>query len=293
MLTVEPIVAILLYHVLWFLSGEPYSIAAIIAVGGFIAVGTLVVLVGQAAWRDQSVAVRGVVSVLGLGLAALGALFMFGRLDLDSRPAESVVGALAVAGGIYVFFAGLYLESDPYQGRPRDPQVGREARLLPASANARLIRYKDFTASGRALDRVIDIVGKNLSIVDLHYVAFFVDERCHFSMDVFEDDHLSGMFAGVSEDQRRDQYVHQGLRLNRLVEAYNAEFRGIDVGILLRVVLDVERGALYYFYVDDRRFLVGVTLDQRQVHEADTKMVNVVDEIRFLLGHKRLEDLNR
>jgi hypothetical protein len=75
----------------------------------------------------------------------------------------------------------------------------------------------------------------------------------------------------------------------------NSEFRALDSGTLIRLVLDVERGALYYYVVhsESERFLVGVTLDQDMVHVTDRKLQTLVDDIRHHLGHPRITELER
>jgi hypothetical protein len=62
----------------------------------------------------------------------------------------------------------------------------------------------------------------------------------------------------------------------------------LHTGKLVRVVLDVEQGAIYFYNLGDIGFLVGVTLDQQQVDPADWKMSLIANE--FLRAHGRQED---
>jgi hypothetical protein len=166
----------------------------------------------------------------------------------------------------------------------------RDIPLPSGSGNAQVRTFRGF--GGRGIDRILAAAESQVSTEDLHYVAYHVDGLCQFSVDVLDHPDIPAD-EKVRGDQRRAQYLRHGLKLDRLMDGLNQEFRSIDSGSLLRVVLDVERGALYYFWVDDARFLIGVTMDQSQVHKADAKMVQLVDAIRPLLGHKRIEDLNR
>jgi hypothetical protein len=50
-------------------------------------------------------------------------------------------------------------------------------------------------------------------------------------------------------------------------------------GRLLRVVLDVEQGAIYYYRLSSAEFLVGLTLNQKRVSEADEKLGDLVAEL--------------
>ena len=80
-----------------------------------------------------------------------------------------------------------------------------------------------------------------------------------------------------------------------IIAKLNAEFRNMDSGALIRLVLDVERGALYYYVVhsESERFLIGVTLDQDMVHVTDRKLQVLVDDIRHHMGHPRITELEK
>ncbi len=55
-------------------------------------------------------------------------------------------------------------------------------------------------------------------------------------------------------------------------------------GQLIRVVLDVRRGAFYYIFIDELRFLFGVTMNQHAVTVADDKIRDVATSIEEFTG---------
>jgi hypothetical protein len=52
----------------------------------------------------------------------------------------------------------------------------------------------------------------------------------------------------------------------------NVYMRRLDGGVLVRTVLDIEQGALYYYWIDRNVYLTGLTMDQSKVLVADEKL---------------------
>jgi hypothetical protein len=181
---------------------------------------------------------------------------------------------------------------DSLSADPTSVAPPHEVNLINVTGGqARLAKYDSYT---RAHDALVGIVQELLDPLDLHYVAYFIDGECVFYLDIFDDRKLGRFFSGRgTAESRRKGYESYGRFLNVLMTNLNAKFKKIDSGLLLRVVLDVEKGALYYYHVEEDKFVIGVTMDQAKVHEADRKMVTVVDEIRVSLGHRPIADLNR
>jgi hypothetical protein len=50
-------------------------------------------------------------------------------------------------------------------------------------------------------------------------------------------------------------------------------------GRLLRIVLDVEQGAIYHYRLNPAEYLVGVTLNQKRVSQADERIADLVTEL--------------
>lgn len=215
---------------------------------------------------------------------------MFRRARVGGDVLTDVVGTVSFFAGLFVVLAAVYLRGEAIRSGP-SPRPVSEQRFKLAGADALLRRYRGFSPG--ATDRIVDICRPMVAVADLHYVAYFVDHSCRFYLDVLDDAAIQGYFDMATPEQRRDRYVAHGRYLDQLLTGLNRSFLDIDSGILIRVVLDVERGALYYYWVDDRRFLIGVTLNQAMVDKADRKMVHVVDGVREALGHRKIGDLER
>lgn len=113
----------------------------------------------------------------------------------------------------------------------------------------------------------------------LHLIATCVDDEIVFMADVFEHRALSLYFAGpITPKYRRGFYLDLA---NQLV-GIRARLARVSArmlrGQLKRVVLDVEQGAVYYFRVNSRMHLVGVTLHQPRVRQTDLRMAELAME---------------
>jgi hypothetical protein len=180
---------------------------------------------------------------------------------------------------------------------------GRERHEIPAELPApppptdptqvKIERYPQFRSAAHG--PLIETIVARLNIKDLHYLAYYVDKSCVMTLDLLDHPEL-GRFHEVTEPwQRREEYLRQGKALHDLLNRLNQEFRPLNTGDLIRLVLDVERGAIYYYVVttDTSRFVVGVTLDQYKVHVADHKMALLVDDIRVHLGQPKMTELEQ
>ncbi|GAB3411876.1 hypothetical protein [Flindersiella endophytica] len=133
---------------------------------------------------------------------------------------------------------------------------------------------------GAGSQGVRELCEAELSEHDLQYLAYYVQGVCHFHIDVLEAGRLSPYFVNTDREERRSAYERAGRRLEWLINRLNASFKDIEGGQLIRTVLDVEKGAVYYFLVDWDKYLIGVTLDQPKVNATDRKLSGLVDMIR-------------
>ena len=107
---------------------------------------------------------------------------------------------------------------------------------------------------------------------------------------MLDDADLRHFFHETSPEERRDGYLKIGRQLEWLGHRLGPQLRTMEGGTVIRTVVDVERGALYHYWVDRGRYLIGVTLDQRKVDIADDKLARLVDMIR---GHFTLPPINQ
>lgn len=67
-----------------------------------------------------------------------------------------------------------------------------------------------------------------------------------------------------------------------IVTRLDSYMRRLEGGILIRTVLDVEQGALYYYWIDRNVYLTGLTMDQSKVLVADEKLRTLVNAVGHL-----------
>ncbi|MBO0805763.1 MAG: hypothetical protein J2P25_22155 [Nocardiopsaceae bacterium] len=114
--------------------------------------------------------------------------------------------------------------------------------------------------------------GAALSPDDLHAIGIYRRGQVAWATDIFETPALAPLFQRVTPKSRRrgyarvaDQVRLQTRRIYRLLEVTGS-------GRLERLVLDVARGAIYALPLGGDDYLVGVTLVQSRVDDADQKM---------------------
>ncbi|MEU8380071.1 hypothetical protein, partial [Streptosporangium sp. NPDC048865] len=233
-------------------------------------------------------------TVTAAGEAALGFVAAFGPvLWRGGVPGElhglvtAGVSAFAVATGVYLlvqYRRGLYL---PYLEAGMGP--------LPTATKRRVIGESEILIrtmpnAGPSVEKALASCVAMVDQDDLHFVAYFADQRCCFYTDVLEDADLAHFFHETDQEERRTIYLKAGNQLNWLTQRLNRQLRRLEGGVLIRTVLDVERGAMFFYWIDETRYLIGVTLDQRKVDVSDDKMARLVDTIR---GHFTLPPINQ
>jgi hypothetical protein len=137
---------------------------------------------------------------------------------------------------------------------------------------------------------VVTLCKEYLSVADLHFVAFYSHEGdCLFYLDCLDEDAMARYDVRETPERRR-QYERHGRHIRYLSTKLDRRFAGIDSGVLVRVVLDVKKGALYYYNLEREGFLLGVTLDQRRVDHADRKLSALASRILLNRGGMASQD---
>jgi hypothetical protein len=282
--------------VLAFVKDEPLNLARLATLGGIVAamLGVLTLT------RQRAVSLRTVVAgglfVTGFAMAVLGVVALASDAGFTNTTVANVIGMTMTSAGVVVVLSGVYVA---IERRPVAAPVVDE--YLPATPVATkplhrgdpagtVTTYAGFTVH---TERIVDLCASALSPDDLHFVGYYIDGMCRFTVDVLNDRALDSFYDEVGRDVRRHVYEEHGRFIHDQVVKFDRQFDTIDAGTLIRVVLDVEKGAFYYFVLEKNRFLVGVTMNQERVHEADEKMVRLIDKVRVSLGHRPLSDLNR
>lgn len=280
------VVPIAVEFLLALIKGESYNLSRAATVVGVVGLISLVLYLS----RPSAVTFRLSMAVFLLAAGIMLALYGFLIASVDGmfngRVAHAAVGAVSVCFGLIVGSIGVYAFGDAWRQQPA---------TIPAQLDpARSINVKRFASyRPEAHQNLAELCRSRLSAGDLHYVAYYAGHECVFRVDMLDDPAL-GSFHGLVEPQsRREAYDAQGPTVEAALESFNRTFSDLDVGVMIRLVLDVERGAVYYFAVDrdTGRYLLAVTLDQEQVHRTDSKVARLVDDLRHALGFPRMTEL--
>lgn len=148
-----------------------------------------------------------------------------------------------------------------------------EPAALPTAASTR--PHVTFPAPAGAPD-----LAAALSPADLQLVSYCPDGEVACMADVLDDPSLGPFFTQITTTARRKFYCDFSRELGPLAVSLGRSVRDVLGGSLLRMVLDVEQGAVYYYRVRAGTYLVGVTVDQSRVAVADDRMAALVESLR-------------
>jgi hypothetical protein len=272
-----------------------------------IIVGALSVLAALLAlMRNRRVYVQSVVGyylvLAGAAIAAFGiAVTLWSEALLATKLApwvETTVSALTPSVGLLLVASGVYLIREQHHriredlDEPSPENISAPRTIRIKNENASLWRSNIFTTRPGA-DGIVELCKKHLSLVDLHYVAYYTaDGTCLFYVDFLDDDGMAH-FDVPDIPNRRRLYEQEGRHLRSVATKLDKRLRALDSGMLIRLVVDVEKGALFYYNIKREGFLIGVTLDQSQVDPADRKMSTLANEILTFRGGRPDDDFYR
>ncbi|WP_416983341.1 hypothetical protein [Streptomyces sp. T028] len=171
-----------------------------------------------------------------------------------------------------------------------DEVLGGDEQARPhlASAGAATGPHVDFGIAAEPDSayeaQLRDVWRTHVNTTDLHYAAYYRNWTLVCVGDVFDTDALGPRFMDVSVRTRRTAYrdLSRGLRghVVRLTDALAlvappvAGHAPVD-----RLVLDVQEGAVYVHWTAADSFLLGVTLDQRQVGNAERRLSGLTQAV--------------
>jgi hypothetical protein len=110
---------------------------------------------------------------------------------------------------------------------------------------------------------------------DLQLVAHCCNGQITFLVDQFDHPQLGPYFQEISVIERRLFYQNLCRQFPIIVRKLGRMTASVTGGKVERLVLDVEQGAIYYYRICPGEYLVGVTIVQRQVAEADYKIAEI------------------
>ncbi|MER5262973.1 hypothetical protein ABTZ99_12980 [Actinosynnema sp. NPDC002837] len=114
---------------------------------------------------------------------------------------------------------------------------------------------------------------------DLHLVAHVVGGEVRAMVDCLGDPSLAPFFKQVTVEARRRFYHGFVQELGALTTKLNRAVSPVVGGLMARLVLDVEMGAIYHYRLRAGEYLVGVTIDQSRVRAADDRMSALAAEL--------------
>jgi hypothetical protein len=285
---------VLLEMLAWYIEGEDYNLSralTVLAVVGGLAVIALVV--GRIRGR-LPVMLVGAMTVASVGGLVLGFVAGFGPVLWNRSVSGELLGLSLIGIAAFTALTGSYLLLQFRRGL-YVPHLEATAVPSPTTTKRKLIGESEILIRtqpeiSNALEKALGSCVSVIDQEDLHFVAYFGTEGCAFYTDVLDDADLRHFFHETSPEERRISYLRLGRQLDWLGHRLDTHLRSLESGTVIRTVLDVERGALFHYWVDRGRYLIGVTLDQRKVDVADDKMAKLVDLIR---GHFTLPPINQ
>jgi hypothetical protein len=237
--------------------------------------------------------------MIGILLAAVGAVLTLRGADLLPggrwlNDVDIVLEAIGPTIGLLLAISGIYLVVDRRRRAKREydrplPDDIANTRVRPI--NQRLTGAT-WLAPGFKDERLVELARGYLNDVDLHFVAFFDhDATCQFYVDVLDDEAMPSTRADAND--RRAHYVRDSMHVRYLIGQLDKRLADLHTGKLVRVVLDVEQGAIFFYNLGALGFLVGVTLDQQQVDPTDWKMSHLANDVLRAHGRKEDDDFYR
>lgn len=118
---------------------------------------------------------------------------------------------------------------------------------------------------------VLDACRQALHPDNLHYVSIYRGDELLWCADIFDTPELEPFFQVVSPDTRRRGYLHLLKQVGLQYRRFGQLLALVRSERLVRLVLDVARGAVYVFPLAGDDCLVAVTLIQSRVDEADQR----------------------
>jgi hypothetical protein len=207
------------------------------------------------------------------GIHLYGASSAVERIEaLDESIAGSVNG-LREAVRFSALDFGSFVSRRSAPGRP----VAAVGHDRPAPGRAQPASRSAGTGANPVLSRALRPEG-------LHYLAYYRGDgsggrSAPEVVDIFERPDLRQFFRATTPEHRRGRYHRLGTLLPGVMRRMNESLRAVLRGELVRVVLDVEQGAVYFHTLPDAGFLLGVTLDQNFVAVSDDQMSRTAKEL--------------
>jgi hypothetical protein len=264
-----------------YIKGDRYSLPRAVAVLAAVAVVLTLLMSVCALSRRLHLA-------LGLALLALGLMTtvagIFAIVVKTTRAAYALNLTVVCLGLLISALASLalYIDSngaDLLLAIKARSQILATDRFQVENYPVAFSKYPSFDASD---EEVAALCHAQVHPDDVHFIGYYINGSCRFHVDVLDSTQLNRFFRGTDREQRRSAYERAGRQLQWIISRLNIYAQQLDGGILIRTVLDVEEGALYHYWIAKNVQLVGVTMNQPKILEADEKLRRLANSIGHL-----------
>jgi hypothetical protein len=154
------------------------------------------------------------------------------------------------------------------------------AEPLPSTGVGSEPRVTVLAEPGEATARLVSACLRAARPEDLHVVAYCSQGELPVMVDHLDHPSLSPFFTQIAVETRRRFYHGFSRELGALAHRLNRTTSTAVGGVLVRLVLDVEMGSIYFYRLGPGDYLVGVTIDQNRVSDADDRMAALALELR-------------
>ena len=196
-------------------------------------------------------------------------------VDADAPPGTLPVQSADIAVATLANRLRAHLRQASYNPGGWETADGSEPLIGAAVHPHLLVRVP----GARGVKRAAELVDGALRDRELHFVAYQVDGQIAVSGDTFAAPELDAFFTQIAVDARRRFYLSLSRELAASATSLSRVMTPVPGGRMLRFVLDVEQGAIYYYRLDAGRYLIGVTLDQSRVMHADLHMAALIRQV--------------
>ncbi|MFH0522029.1 hypothetical protein ACHBTE_33285 [Streptomyces sp. M41] len=264
-----------------YIKGENYSFARALIVLGVISLAALVLLVIRSSSRNLRTSLDVSLFLAGLATFGVGTANVVDSAGDGSSALAKAWGVVFL--GILVLTLAIYSHVVSRNGSAlllatRQSPAPKEVEQFNVDSVLTVHRFDDYQDADREVE---EYCRQALDPQDLQFIGYYVDGRCRFHVDALEAATLNPYFRRSSRADRRLAYERSGRQLDWLIENLDVYMQHLSGGILIRVVFDVEQGALYYCNIDEGTYIMGVTMIQDEVLVADEKIRHLANE----LGH--------
>jgi hypothetical protein len=157
-----------------------------------------------------------------------------------------------------------------------EPVTGTERAAEAVTLNAHATRFTGMSDESRA---VLSTCSEALDPASVHAIAYCRAGEIVFMVDCFDNDALLPFFTQITADGRRKFYLAHAREIGALAVTFGRTVHTALGGPIVRMVLDVEQGAIYYYRLRVGDYLVGVTIDQTRVSQTDDQMAHLTQTV--------------